>query len=194
MEVSIHHVQNIIKQTQQFFYKEKAMPKTDVQFLTRRDTPIHLLSFFADLILMLIPTLFFICAAMLTFGAFVGRWLMEFTLDAMPWFYVISICGADLIFLYRFQDQTFGMRCFGFKIADENGNSITSKQIVYLRQVIGVSMPLIILFYLFSFWGIIFYMILNSTMLIDVKSRIWIDYLLHTTLIKTNQKQAWWNR
>lgn len=194
MEVSIHHVQNIMKQTQQFFYKEKVMPKADVCFLTRRDTPIHLLSFLADLILMLIPTIFFICAAMMSFGAFAGRWLMEFTLDAMPWFYVTSICAANLIFLYRFQDQTFGMRCVGFKIADENGNSITSKRIIYLRQVIGVSMPLIVFFYLFSFWGIICYMILNSTMLIDVKSRIWIDYLLHTTLIKTNQKQAWWNR
>lgn len=79
--------------------------------------------------------------------------------------------------------QTFGAVSFGIKVVDLKGKQASRMQVM-LRELVGVGLPIMALYYFTGYLGVAIYLIINFlVIMIDPYGRSIIDFITHTKTI-----------
>ncbi|MEG0823841.1 MAG: RDD family protein [Erysipelotrichaceae bacterium] len=144
----------------------------------------RLLAFMCDLVIILTPTAVWLYLLLFTFvGIFPEYILIDYLTIVFKVLIIASILVTNSIICIKMHGQTIGKKMYHFKVVTSNDRSLSPKQII-LRETLGKAVPLLALFLLLNFIGIIIFFVIEGLFIyFDSAHRSYFDYICNTKVI-----------
>ena len=160
-----------------------------VKELTVQDAPLRLISFMGDVAGMLSPILLLDYFFLLLSGGFVNYASFKVASSIVNILIILSVVSFNGIFMYIFKGQSFGKLAMNLKVVKDGDHKELHPRTALIREVVGIGIPIAVLYILFHILGIVIFMAVNGiVMVIDKKQRSIIDIVLHTKVVLLDDK------
>lgn len=157
--------------------------------LELKDLKIRLVSFLGDLVLMLFPIILwdyvfvFLAAGYMSYGVF------TIISNIIKYLILLSAVIMNTIVIVAFKGQTFGKIWMNLKVVRAKDNREAIDKTLIIRELVGIELPLMILYFVLHIWGILIFFVVNGVFVImDKKHRSLIDVVCDTKVVKLSEK------
>ena len=153
------------------------------------DAPIRFVSFLGDLAAMLFPIILLDYFFLFLAGGIIPYSMFKALSSLMNIVLLISMVFTNAIIIYLYKGQTFGKLATNLKVVRASDHKELHPRTALIREVIGKTLPITILYVFFHILGIVIYMAINGVvMIIDKKQRSIIDIVLKTKVVFLDEK------
>lgn len=160
-----------------------------VKELTAHDIPVRLVSFMGDVAAMFAPVLLLDYLFLLLAGGFISYAAFKAISAVVNVLIILSIISLNAVLMYLFKGQSFGKLAMNLKVVNDKDHRELHPRTALIREVVGIGLPVAILYVLFHMAGLIVFMAINGiAMIIDKKQRSIIDMVLHTKVVVLDDK------
>lgn len=161
----------------------RSLQKPFVRDLQWCDTKLRILSTCYDFIFMFWPSMIFAFAVIALVSPLNTGDEFLYNTEYLVMCYCMSMLIFNSFSAVYMHGQTIGKRYYSLKIVKKN-NDQCSLMICFIREFIGKSVPMAILFYFFQLYGFIAFCLLDGIVAcIDTKHRSIIDIFLGTKIV-----------
>ena len=159
-----------------------------VQDICLEDMPLRIVSFMGDFIAMTFPILLLDYLFLLLAGGLVPYGAFRFVSLIIDFVIMATMIISNALIIKLFKGQTLGKIAMNFKVVKEDNKEVDDKTLI-IREVVGIGLPIFILYLFFQFLGIIIFMVINGLfVIIDKKHRSIIDMILKTKVVVLSDK------
>lgn len=157
----------------------------DERFLNIKDVVKCFFAYLLDLSVSLLPMALWNVVMIAVFGSMISMSGLDIVNGITKILVIVAALVLNPLFIVKNKGQTLGMALYNLKIAKKDGSE-ASIVIMLIREVVYFSLPVILIFLTLNIYLALGYILINSLcVLIDVKHRTLIDFILQTCLIKT---------
>ncbi|MFV0380977.1 MAG: RDD family protein [Breznakia sp.] len=152
---------------------------------------VRMLAQLGDIVIMLFPMILWLIVFLLVTTDLVSISMLGIVQFICLLMLLCTMILGNLMFTVLFKGQSFGKLAMGLKVVALDNKEVDASKII-IREIVGRSLPLIVLYVLLDGYGIIAYYIINSVIVLtDVKyHRSMIDFILHTKIVLLDSQFA----
>lgn len=160
-----------------------------VKELTVQDALLRLVSFFGDIVAMFAPIIILDYIFLLQAGGVIPYAAFKASSAVINVLLLISILCTNAVIMYIYKGQSFGKLAMNLKVVRDVDNKELHPRTAAIRELVGISIPVFILYILFHLLGLIIFMAVNGiVMIVDKKQRSIIDIVLKTKVVLMDDK------
>lgn len=160
-----------------------------VQDMSVEDMPLRLISFLGDMVAMLFPILILDLVFLMVTGGLLSYNMFRFSSILVDFLIMASIVISNAIFIVLFKGQTFGKLALNYKVVYDADNKEVKDKVLLIREIVGITIPLLILYIFLQLLGFLVFMLINGLfVIIDRKHRSIIDMIMKTKVVILSDK------
>ncbi len=147
------------------------------------------LAFLCNIVIILLPILAWDFIVLFVLAGLLPGGLLDVVDPFVEILMIVSLLLTN-VFIAASYGQTFGAVSFDLRVVDLSKKKATRLQCM-LRELIGFSLPVFVLYWLFNYIGVIAYLLVNFlVIMIDPYGRSIVDYITHTRTISAYETGA----